>query len=505
MIKKFIILIMIAMVALASSCNKKKDLRITDEPRPDDISIFVWAAMFDYYLWYDQVPNLSPAYIQDLDAFYSFLNDYGTDYSALFEDLLYQRGVIDKWSWIIEDWEEQERSFSGISTSMGYDFRLVQFYGSNDIFGYVRYVIPGSPADIAGIERGDLFMEVDGEQLTVSNYIFLLFEQASYELSLALYDPINNSIGLAGETVSMTSVELQENPVLIAEVIDIGDGPNTAYLMYNAFTSDFDMALNDAFGDFKAQGVNRLILDMRYNGGGSIRSAVHLASMIYSTDDTKIFAQSNYNDKVQQDYISYYGEESLIDNFTDLLDTTTYNHLPTLPPINNLGLDEVYVITSSGTASASEMIINGLEPYMNVVQVGDTTRGKNVGSFTIKDWYTTDDGSVSTSHKWALQPITLKISNSEGESDYFDGLLPDVAIEEDFRELLPLGDVNEALLAATIDYIFGSSKSTSRVEEDALNYRVIADSRDFKPFSTEMYVRYPKINSKEFYLFREEK
>ena len=302
----------------------------------------------------------------------------------------------------------------------------------------------------------------------------------------------------------MTAVELQENPVLIAEVIDIGDGQNTAYLMYNAFTSDFDMALNDAFGDFKAQGVNRLILDLRYNGGGSIRSAVHLASMIYSTDDTKIFSQSSYNDKVQQDYISYYGEEALIDYFTDLLDTTTYDHSPTLPPVNNLALDEVYIITSSGTASASEMIINGLEPYMNVVQIGDTTRGKNVGSFTIKDWYTTNDGSLSTEHKWAIQPITLKISNSEGESDYFDGLLPDVAIEEDFRELLPLGDLNESLLAATIDYIMGSSKSSSRLEEEPLDYSFVADSRDFKPFSTEMYVRYPKLNRKEFSLFRQE-
>lgn len=493
MIKKFIILIMIAMVALASSCNKKEDPRITDEPRPDDISVFVWAAMYDYYLWYDQVPNLNPGYLQDLDVFYSFLNAYGSDYSALFEGLLYQRGVIDKWSWIIEDWEEQERSFSGISTSMGYDFRLVQFSGSNDIFGYVRYVIPGSPADIAGIERGDLFMEVDGEQLTISNYIFLLFEQGSYNLSLAEFTG-PSTIGLTGETLSMTAVEIQEDPVLVADVINIGDGQKTAYLMYNAFTSDFDMALNDAFGDFKSQAVDRLILDMRYNGGGSIRSAVHLASMIYSTDDTKIFAQSNYNDKVQQDYISYYGEDALIDNFTNLLDTTTYSHSPELPPINNLALDEVFVITSSGTASASEMIINGLEPYINVVQVGDTTRGKNVGSFTIKDWYTTNDGSLSTAHKWAIQPITLKISNSQGESDYFDGLLPDVPIEEDFRELLPLGDVNEALLAATIDYILGSSKSSIRQEEEPLDYRVIADSRDFKPFSTEMYVRYPKIN-----------
>ncbi len=504
MIKKFLLLIMAALVLTVSSCNKKEDPKITTEPTPDDISIFVWAAMFDYYLWYDQVDNLNPNILQDNNMFYSYLNGFGSNYSALFEDLLYQRGVVDKWSWIIEDWEEQERSFSGISTSMGYDFRLVQFSNSDNIFGYVRYVIPNSPADNAGLKRGDLFMEVDGEPLTISNYIFLLFEQGSYELSLAEFvDP--STIGLIpGATVSMTAVEIQEDPVLVARVFeDIGDGVKTAYLMYNAFTSDFDMSLNETFGDFKSQGVERLILDLRYNGGGSIRSAIHLASMIYSTDDTKVFAQSNYNDKFQQAYIDYYGEEALIDNFTSLLDTTTYNHSASLPPINNLSLDEVYIITSSGTASASEMIINGLNPYINVIQVGDTTRGKYVGSFTIKDWYTTSDGSISTEHKWAIQPITLKISNSEGESDFIDGLYPDLAIEEDFRELLPLGNPDEVLLAATIDYIVGTTKSSVQTKGEPLNYRVIADSKDFKPFSKEMYLRYPKIKNEGPDILRE--
>jgi C-terminal processing protease CtpA/Prc len=304
----------------------------------------------------------------------------------------------------------------------------------------------------------------------------------------------------------MTAVELQENPVLVAEVLDeLSDGVKTAYLMYNAFTSDFDMALNDAFGDFKAQGVERLILDLRYNGGGSIRTATHLASMIYSTDASKIFAQFVYNNKYQDYILSTYGESAVTEWFTDELDTTTYNHSPVLPLINNLGLNDIYIITASGTASASEMIINGLDPYMNVVQVGDTTRGKYVGSFTIKDYYTNNDGSLNTEHKWAIQPITLKISNSDGESDYVGGLIPDVAIEEDFRELLPLGDPDEALLAATLDYILGSAKSSKSSFNELPDYRVIADSRDFKPFSKEMYVRYPKISQDEFYIFREDK
>lgn len=503
MIKKLSIQLLVLAVLFTSSC-KKDDPKLTTEERPDDVSLFIWAAMNDNYLWYNDVPKLSSNMLQDLDTWYSFLNSYNSDYEELFNDLLFPLDISKGWSWLIEDWEEQERSFSGISTSMGYDFRLVQFSGSDQIFGYVRYVVQDSPADLAGIERGDLFMKVDDQLLTISNYYSLLFGQASYDLSLAHF--INETtIDLTGETVSLTEVEIQENPVFIADIIDIGDGQNTAYLVYNAFTSDFDESLNNAFGYFKSEGVSRLILDLRYNGGGSLRTAVHLASMIYSTDENKVFALSEYNDKLQDAFIQYYGEDVLKDYFTGLLDTTTYSHTVSLPPINSLGLSEVFIIGTSGTASASEMIINGLTPYMDVVQIGDTTRGKYVGSFTVKDGYTTPTGSISTEHKWALQPIVVKISNSAGTTDFPEGLFPDVPIEEDIRDLLPLGDPNEALLAATINHILGKRKVSMRLDYEPLRYRVIADSKDRDPFSDEMYIRYPKHQLEKDFRFYQEK
>jgi len=501
MFKKAIIISILVAILFSAAC-KKVEPKLTTENRPDDISIFIWAGMYENYLWYNEVSNLSISMLQDLDKLYAFLNSYNSDYEELFSDLLFPLDISKRWSWIIEDWEEQERSFSGISTSMGYDFRLVQFYGSDDIFGYVRYVLPGSPAELAGVERGDLFMKVDDQQLTINNYYSLLFEQVSYDLALAYFsDP--STVSLTGETVSMTSVEIQENPVFISKVMDIGDGLKTGYMVYNAFTSDFDENLNDAFGNFKAEGINRLILDLRYNGGGSIRTAQHLASMIYSTDENKVFALTEFNDKLQEAYIDYYGEDVLKEYFTGLLDTTTYSHQVSLPPINSLGLSEVFIIGTSSTASASEMIINGLNPYMNVVQIGDTTRGKYVGSYTVKDTYTT--GSVNTEHKWAIQPIVLKISNSVGVTDYPEGLYPDVPIEEDMRNLLPLGDPQEALLAATINHILGNRKVSMRPDYELLRFRVVADSKDKNRFSDEMYIRYPKHKMNKEFLFFQEK
>lgn len=491
-------LILSVIVILFPACKKK--VEVENEPVPNEISRFIWNAMSDYYLWNSEVTTLNTNSYPTNNDWYTYLNSFGEEYENLFDDLLYQKDVVDKWSWIVDDWEVQEQSFSGISKSMGYDFRLMYYGDQDDIFGYVRYVIPNSPADIEGIERGDIFLSVDGTNLDANNYYDLLFEQESYQLGMG--EIVGSIISPIAVSYDLTAVVLQEDPIHMAEIIDIGDGPKTAYLVYNAFTSDFDNHLNEVFGDFKAAGAERLILDLRYNGGGSIRSAVHLASMIYSTDNSKVFGQTSYNSILNSYFLDKYGNDYFYYYFTDVVDTTTVSYTtgPTLPAINNLGLDEIYIIATGATASASEMIINGLEPHIDVIQVGKATTGKYVGSFTIKDYYTHD--YLNTDHKWALQPITLKIANSEGTSDFVEGLAPDVVVAEDVADLLPFGDEEEPLLAAVIDYIFPSAPK-SYTERTPSPFRFAADSRDFKPRNKEMYIRYPKISNEELNSFRE--
>jgi len=483
------IVLFLSLIALiiTGACEKEIPNENTDPDveKPGEISLFIYGGLKDVYLWYDKVDKLDNDYFADTDGFYTYLNDFGNDYEGLFYDLLYQYGTIDKWSWIVDDWEELENSFAGISKSIGYDFRLVQISNSDQVFGYIRYVIPGSPADNAGLVRGDLFTRVDGELITINNYRDLLFNNDSYSLTKASIS--NDQINETGTTDIMTAVVLQENPVHYSEVMDIGGVP-TAYLVYNSFTSNFDLQLNDQFEDFKTQGVNRLILDLRYNGGGSIQTAIYLASMIYNTNTSEVFSISEWNDKYNEYFEYEYGPDALKYYFADVIEKTDQETQETVEtPISSLGLDELYVITTSGTASASELVINGLEPYMDVIQVGDSTRGKYVGSITVKDYDA--QGNIITSHKWAMQPIVLKIANSNGVSDYVNGLPADVQATEDYRNLLPFGNENEPMLKATIDYILGVKSAPAEVQLiEGTDYKVIADSREFRPLSNEMYL-----------------
>ena len=221
----------------------------------------------------------------------------------------------------------------------------------------------------------------------------------------------------------------------------------------------------------------------------SILSAVYLASMIYTTNTDIVFSKREYNDLLQTYFLSEYGAAFFNYYFADEIDTITVNHPipPALPAINNLGITDLYVITSSGTASASELVINGLEPYINVTLIGEDTYGKNVGSITLKDYYTRN-GDLNPDHKWAMQPIVLKIANSLNFGDYINGLPPDVSVDEGFLDLLPFGDANEILLKTATDYILGlKSVRAQPLYVRGVDWFVIADSRDFVPFSRDMY------------------
>ena len=490
---KFIykIILFMALISLLGTSACEKDIPSENNDPvvedPEEISLFIYEGLKDVYLWYNRVDKLGNGYFDTTDDFYTYLNNFDTDFESLFYDLLYQYGTIDKWSWIVDDWEEMENSFAGISKSMGYDFRLVQIGQTSDIFGFVRYVLPDSPAEDAGLERGNLFLKVNGEQITVNNYMDLLINNESYYLTLATIS--DNTIYEGDDTDVMNAVVLQENPVHYYDVLDVGGVP-TGYLVYNAFTSDFDIQLNETFEYFSNQGVTRLILDLRYNGGGSIQTTIYLASMIYSTDDSEIFTISEWNDKYNAYWKATYGDDVLNYYFTDVIEET---ETTLATPISSLGITELYVITTSSTASASELLINGLEPYFDVKLIGTNTTGKYVGSITVKDY--DNQGNLNSSHKWAMQPIVLKLTNSDGDPvdiadpNYVNGLPPDIEATEDYTNLLPFGDENEPLLQATIDYILGTK--SARAEQalvEGIDYKVIADSRDFKPLSKEMYL-----------------
>jgi carboxyl-terminal processing protease len=470
---------------LLNSCKKDSGVnQNTTNPIPiPEATVpnkFIWNSLHDYYLWTDQVPKLSASKYSNKDTLNAFLNQY-TDPEKLFYALLYQYQTIDKWSFIVNDVTTINDWISGISKTAGYDFMLAQIGTTNNIFGFVRYVLKGSPADLAGIRRGDIFIKVNNTQLTISNYQSLINIESTYSLSFATI--INNIISPNGKTLTLTPATLQENPILMDTVLTVS-GAKVGYLVYNGFNSDFDLQLNDVFKYFKNQAISNLIVDLRYNGGGSVQTAIYLASMIYGTYTTKDFLKSQYNSALQEYLTSTYGASYLNDNFTDKISATSTT---AEIPINTVNLPKLYVIATDNTASASELLINGLKPYITVKQVGTNTYGKYVASITLQD--EDINGKINANDPWAMQPIVVKILNSLDVSDFVNGLAPDITTEEDIANLQPFGNPNETLLQAVLNDIQGLPQKGLPLKSAFMGLKKVADSKTFKPYSKEMYIK----------------
>lgn len=160
-------------------------------------------------------------------------------------------------------------------------------------------------------------------------------------------------------------------------------------------------------------------------------------------------------------------------------------------------MKEVYFITSGETASAPELVINGLKPHMTVKQVGANTAGKNVGSRTIRDW--DSEGNVNPAHKWAMQPIVLKVANSQDFSDYTAGLSPVITASENPRSMLPFGDPDEVLLKACLNDIAGI-KSAQLPAQPSLKPFKTADR--LSRFAGTMVFDLPQVPDRELRLAR---
>lgn len=449
-------------------------------PRDIEIQDFVWKGLNLYYLWQEDVPNLADNRFDSQNQLNSFLKGY-SDPTDLFNSLLYQRGTIDRFSVIYSDYIVLEQTLTGTSKNNGVDYGLFRkTSGSDEVIGWVRYILPDSDASNKTIQRGDLFYAVNGTPLTASNYQSLLSNE-NYTLNLADYDEGNYTPN--GQNVSLTKGVYEENPVYYKNVYDI-ESHKIGYLVYNGFYGGYDVGMNNAFAYFQSEGVTDLVLDLRYNSGGSVASATHLASMITGQFTGQIFAKQQWNAKVTKSFEDAGREEELINRFT--------NKLANGSNINHLNLNRVYILTTSSTASASELIINGLDPHIEVVQIGGKTTGKNVGSITLYDSPNYGRNNRNTRHKYAMQPLTLKIANSVGFGDYQQGLSPDSQniLSENFGNIRALGDTSELFLATAISRITGLPlpPSTSRLAQQIDNTLPLSDSKKMIPLRTEMYL-----------------
>ncbi|KOY52810.1 S41 family peptidase [Polaribacter dokdonensis] len=470
-------------ILILSSCEKTEIASIQNSTQ-DDINYFIWKGLNVYYFWQQDVPDLADNRFATFDDLYTYFRGFSSP-ETVFESLLNR--PEDRFSVIVDDYVALENSFQGLNLSNGIEFGLVRYKtNSSNIFGYVRYVIPNSDAASKNITRGQIFTSINGQQLTDTNFSSLLFSSnTTYSMGFADYndgDPVQN-----GTLVSLQKTDLQENPIAIAKVIEESN-QKIGYLMYNQFSRNFDADLNAAFANFKSENINDLIIDLRYNPGGSVQSASYLGSMVTGQFTDQVYSKEIWNQKI----LAANPPETFINNFTNQirnLDAT--GNVVVEENINSLGLNRVYIITSGSTASASELLMNALSAYIDVNIVGTTTVGKQVGSITL---YDSDNlrktgANFNTNHNYALQPLVLEITN-KNNVNYPNGItpgtdLPGIILAEDFDNLGTLGDVNEPLLSRTIQYIITGSKTNSK-QQKAANFDEIYDSKMATPAGNNM-------------------
>ena len=459
---KFFILLF-AFAIIFSGC-KKEDTTGQVPELTLKVNQFIKDVMNDVYLWYKELPSI--------DIRYEF------DSKAYFKKLLYKN---DKWSFITDDVQALENSFQGIEKSYGWSLAFGQFKDSENVFALIEFVYPDTPAERAGFKRGDMIYKINNADISVDNYTDLLYS-----------DNINCTSGqytdqgiINPETTQMTAEDLQLDPVLFSKIID-DSGHKIGYFLYAQFIGEYNNSLDTVFQHFIDAGVQDVIVDLRYNPGGTTEAAQHLCSALgpaSAVDNDDVLVNFQWNDKYQQKW-----EQKAVLNQLEL------RFLKTVPV--KMGLTKVHFLTGYGTASASEMTITGLNPYMEVTTVGDTTYGKYTASITLKpeDYYS-DESYYKDIANWGVQPIILRYKNSQGVTDFVNGFAPDILVDDNLIAGIPLGDKQEPLLKAAIEDITGN-EILARKRATIKPYKIF--DRGFSRFDAnkrEVLVNQPGVKS----------
>ena len=407
--------------AVFTSCRKN------DSPGPgngsnneDILKDSTLALTRDVYLWNTQIPSDFNARSYDgpsaiMEAIRKYSNEPG------FTD------PVDHYSFAMKQ-DEWDNLSNGIISDFGLN---AFFFADNDL--RVRLVEENSPAGRAGIKRGWKFVKVAGSSEVNSNNVDFLVDKIynSSATDFTFEKPDGSTVD-----ITLNSETYQENPVILDSIYTEG-ARKAGYIVFNSFLGDTSMVMNeltDIFNKFVSENVTDVIVDLRYNGGGYVSVSEALADFL-------IKPSANGSIMMTQQYNA---------NYSDLNEVTMFRKR------GSLNVNNIFFVVTDNTASASELLINNLKPYMNVKLVGpEATYGKPVGFFPIPvgDWY--------------IFPVSFRSTNGQNQGNYFDGIAVDQQVNDGLDK--DWGDRNETALASVLSYIgtgdFTNGGLNSRLEK----------------------------------------
>lgn len=439
---------LVLLMALAlGACRKDGDAPNPEYPTGTDAYINNWMldSLRRYYYWNEQLPA-SPDMEVDPRGFLAAVRD-----------------AADRFSYTLLP--SDPATYPANNKQFGFDYATIEDAQSGEVIGIVKLVLADSPASRAGLKRGDYIATINGHRITATNAETLqeqVLNGDGFTLGMAIRD---------GNTWKEThTLELSAGVILdqhaVSQLFE-QDGQKVGYLYFEGFNPGLAASLMPAFTAFKSAGISGLILDLRYNGGGQVSEAAGLCALIapgINHETPFITFRGNRNGGVNT--LSF-GKASTFDGTADfgaLLD-------------HNLALNRLYVLGTAATASASEVVINNLKPYMEVYLVGQCTMGKDVASFAITDLRT------PKLVQWELHPIIYKLANAAGQGDYSTGIAADLEVDElADLPLKPLGDPADPMIAAALGHMgiipvrSGVSRKAA-LARDATGPVVLTDSR----------------------------
>lgn len=428
----FPILLTIALVACSDNKGKDDFSGVLTEPGSGSPTTtnecssevrnkWIYDAMHDTYLWYEQTPEL------DYTSY--------TDPSLLLADLRYSK--YDRFSYLQSE-ADYNNAQQGITTAFGFNF------GRFDGRYLFRYIEPGSPMQATGIKRGDELINIAGIALKdMSNEQLNQLLDTSNGPNTQTFTVVDRDSGQQ-QTHEVTSGEFTVQTVFRHSATSHA-GIKTGYLGFSRFMRTSPEELNNAFSKLKQEDIAELIVDLRYNGGGLIYVASQLGGLIGGqvTRD-QVFATLKFNDR-----------------YTD--NNYTYDFTSTDQSLN---LQRVIILTTGSSCSASEMLINGLSPFIEVVTIGANTCGKPVGMSPV----------IRCAN--VLFAINFESVNALDQGGYFDGLSPACLVND-----LPLSDMwadNDPMYGAALDYVVNSTcpaVAQSRAKTEAIPIKPVTPKK----------------------------